>query len=150
MTPEEKDEFSARLQTEAEGLTVLPSEQEELDETEMADLQPEPVSTAPAAPAPTGDKTAEAKPIPESKDSKKTEYSGQTVDYNGKQVPIEDVEYVSNIFGQKIPFLKKDKAKEELQSYREERNTRIGDMNEQVRQRMSAPGQGLIDTVGYI
>ena len=146
MTPEQ-DEYSAKLQAGMEGLTVLPSQQEELDQTPISDLQPEP-EPQPAA-APTGETSAETKPIPESKGSEKTEYSGETVEYNGKQVPIEDIEYVNNIFGQKIPFLKKDKAKEELESYREERNTRIGDMNEQVKQRMSAPGQGYLDTVAF-
>ena len=140
MTPEQ-EEYSAKLQAGMEGLTVLPSQQEELNQTPISDLQPAPEPVT----APTGETPSETKPTEESKDSEKIEYSGETVEYNGKQVPIEDIEYVNNIFGQKIPFLKKDKAKEELESYREERNTRIGDMNEQVKQRMSSPGQGLID-----
>lgn len=143
MTPEQ-EQYSAQLQSETEGLTVLPSEQVKLDETPVSELQPAPVQAESATP-PTGETSVETAPTPESTDSDKIEYSGETVDYGGKQVPIEDVEYVNNIFGQKIPFLKTDKAKEEVAATQEERNTRVSDMAAQVRERMSAPGQGLMD-----
>lgn len=133
MTPEQ-DQYSAQLQSEMEGLTVLPSEQEELEETPISELQPAPVATPP-----TGEANTETKPTSESKGSDKTEYSGQTVDVDGADVPIEDVEYVTNIFGQKTPFVKDDKAKLEVASTKQERNTRVSD----IAQSSEPPTKGL-------
>lgn len=73
------------------------------------------------------------------------------VEYGGQMYPAEDIEYETNLFGQKVPFLKRDKAREEIRESAEsgerqaEFEENLAGGSEQVMGRISAPGTGLAD-----
>lgn len=73
------------------------------------------------------------------------------VEYNGKLYPEDEIEYETNIFGQKIPFLKRDVAREEIREgaksgeRQQEFEEGLAAQTQQVTQRMAAPGTGVVD-----
>ena len=73
------------------------------------------------------------------------------VEYGGEMYPAEDIEYETNLFGQQVPFLKRDVAREEIRESAKsgERQAEfeedLAGSSEQVMERLSAPGAGLAD-----
>lgn len=73
------------------------------------------------------------------------------VEYGGEMVPAENVEYETNLFGQKVPYLKRDVARQEIRESAKsgERSAEFAENlaggTEQVMQRLSAPGVGMAD-----
>ena len=73
------------------------------------------------------------------------------VEYGGKMYPAEDIEYQTNLFGQQVPFLKRDVARQEIREgaasgeRQAEFEENLAGGTEQVMERLSAPGAGLAD-----
>lgn len=116
-------------------------------EEDQEELYPTPEEPAPT-PQPSMPST-EGQPKPTTTPtSTEPVYSGKTVEINGQQYPAEDIQWDTNIFGQKVANLTPEAAR---RRQREKGNEvtylgqDISETNTQVKERLSAPTVGTAD-----
>ena len=130
--------------------------QEQLEREQEAAPVAAPAPTQPSAPQPqpsAGGTQQPTQPTEPAGPDAPVEPSGEMVKIGDKMYPVEDVQYDTNIFGQKVANLTPEAARRENAARRQGEELGgatylgqdLGDTNQQVRERLSAAGQGLFD-----